>query len=122
VPLNLDVIPNESNTMDDLTPEENQKQGKAVYEIGVWCQACEHHVGKFEDEYHKEEFERLIIKSKNLLAGLSDPFYAGAGRHAIINVLVRAGLINEARYLLAEVKDTFIKEQILEDNPSLPNA
>jgi len=108
--------------MHDLTPEESLKQGQAVYEIGVWCQACEHHIGKFEDGYHKEDFEKLIIKSKNLLSGLSDPFYAGAGRHAIINALVKAGLIKEARHLLAEVKDTFIKGKILEENPSLPET
>ncbi|MBU0594756.1 MAG: hypothetical protein KKH74_13605 [Gammaproteobacteria bacterium] len=106
--------------MDDLTQEENEKQGKAVYEIGVWCQACEHHIGELDDDYHKEEFDKLIKKCKNLLSGLSDPFYAGAGRHSIINVLVKAGLINEAGYLLAEVKETFIREAILEDNPSLP--
>lgn len=108
--------------MDDLTKEDEDRQGRAVYEIGVWCSACDHHIGKLDDEYHREEFERLLTKCRNLLASLSDPFYAGAGRHSIINMLVKAGRINDAKYFLAEVKDRFIREKILEDNPSLPEA
>ena len=105
--------------MDDITPEE---QGRKVYEITAWCQGCDSHIGKFDDEYHKEEFEKIITKSKNLLSGLSDPFYASAGRHSIINALVKAGQLNEARLLLSEVKEEFIREKILEENPSLPDA
>lgn len=105
--------------MEDLTPEENQRQGQALYEITVWCQACNHHLGELTDQYHKEDFDKLIIKSKKLLLNISDPFYSSAGMHAIISVLVKANLVNDARELLAEVEVDFIKEKIIEENPVL---
>lgn len=108
--------------MRDLTPEENDRQGLAVANITRWCHLCEEYAAELSDEYSKERFEELLIKSKNLLPVLSDPFYAGAGRHAIINALCKAARLNEARLLLSEVKEQFIREKILEDNPALPEA
>lgn len=108
--------------MRELTPEDDDRQAQAVSKISMWCKQSESHAAELDDEYAKERFEELLQKSRNLLPVLTDPFYAGAGRHAIINALCKAARLNDARLLLAEVKDKFIREKILEDNPALPEA
>lgn len=107
--------------MRDLAPEENDRQALAVANITRWCRFCEEYAAELDDD-SKARFEALLTKSKNLLPVLSDPFYAGAGRHAIINALCKAARLNEAWLLLLEVKEQFIREKILEENPSLPEA
>ena len=109
--------------MQELSPEEDERQSQAVGQINMWCKLSETYAPTLlQDEYSKVRFEELFLKSRILLSLLTDPFYAGAARHSMINALCKAARLNDARALLAEVKDAFIREKILDDNPALPET
>ncbi len=104
----------------ELTAEEDTEQAAVVSQVNTWCKLSEASAD-LNDDYEKERFEELITKSKNSLPKLTDPFYAGAARHSIINALCRARRQSEALSFFAEIEEDFIVEKVLEDNPSLAN-
>ena len=104
----------------DLTEEQNTHQAGVVARINRWCKLCEASVTQIADEYKRKTFEELE-EVKALLPELTDPFYASAGRHCIINALCKAGRQSEAVSLFNGVTEDFIVEKVLEENPSLAN-
>lgn len=104
----------------ELTAEEDTQQAAVVSQVNMWSKLSEASAD-LNDEYEKERFEELITKSKNSLPKLTDPFYAGAARHSIINALCKARRQPEALSLFKEIEDDFIVDKVLEDNPSLAN-
>jgi hypothetical protein len=69
-----------------------------------------------------EQVEKLLNKAKALLPSLTDPFYAGAGRHALIDVFMAFNRLNDARKMLGEIEDEFIKEKVLESHEDMVDA
>jgi len=103
----------------DLTEEQNTHQASVLSKVNVLCKLCEASAAQMVDEYERTTFEDRLDKARALLAELTDPFYASAGRHFIINSLCKAGRQQEAALLFGGVTDDFIVEKVLEENPTL---
>lgn len=108
----------------ELSEEESDRQAKVVSQVQSISQMLVLRSDGFEDNdsYEVEQVEKLLRKVNALLPSLTDPFYASAARHAIIDALMAFNRLNDARNMLGEIEDEFIKETVLESHEDLIDA
>ncbi len=72
-----------------------------------------------DDVADREHYEKLRDEALELLARITDRFYAAYARHQIIRSCIAAGETARAAALLDEVEDEFILDDIREEFPDL---
>lgn len=103
---------------DDLDEEENERQAGILHRIVLGCKMLEVIAGDG-DEYTVNRIDERLRTFDEDAEQLTDEFYRLAATHQIINLLVKARRLEDARSRLNNVEDEFFQQRILEDNPEL---
>ena len=115
----------EDSNADDT---DDDGQAKLAVKIKNICQIAHMHIeyivnpdewGKEEVAYESERFEQYKNKAKDVLQNISDEYYRGFALHQIIDICVEANQMDEAKELFSEIEDEFIREQVIENHPTL---
>lgn len=100
---------------DEDAHEETQKWFKVKYLCEIAGMSIEglNHERDEEREYERKRFEKLKQEALDLTDEIEDEFCHGGAIHCLVKLYLRAGKEDEARKLIEQITDDFIKEQAL---------
>ena len=119
---NLTEQDDEENDPQDQNDEEDDEGAKLVFTVKAACEIAENRLEDFlntKDEYEREQYERFKKRAVSKIKLIEDDFYHGMACHRLINLCIRAEEIDEAKQWLAQVRDEFVKNKILDEIPKI---
>lgn len=115
---NLTEQDDEENDPQDQNEEEDDAGAQLVFQVKAACEIAENRLEDFlntKDEYEREQYDRFKKRAVSKIKLIEDDFYHGMACHRLINLCIRAEEIDEAKQWLAQVRDEFVKDKILDE-------
>lgn len=100
--------------LEDVDPEGNIEEAKRVQLVMARCRYAEFYLEQLDDDYERDQFQRIVNSCKNTARNISDPFFRSSALQAIILLLDRAEWNQERDELLSEVNDELVSQQLSE--------
>ncbi len=100
--------------MEGVDPEGNIEEAKRVQLVMARCRYAEFYLEQLDDDYERDQFQRIVNSCKNTARNISDPFFRASALQPLILLLDRAEWNQERDALLLEVDDELVSQQLSE--------
>ncbi len=98
--------------MEGVDPEGNIEEAKRVQLVMARCRYAEFYLEQLDDDYERDQFQRIVNSCKKTARNISDPFFRASALQPLIVLLDRAEWNQERDELLLEVDDELVSAQL----------